>query len=97
MEILSAVIFSGLSWVSYLIIHYVETGVLIDSRENEKVLPDGDRNWLHLALSTVFFSVGMVLGAHGVTNERFLQSMIGASVLLLGYFVAHFEFSDNIV
>ncbi|QKQ98411.1 hypothetical protein GKQ38_02710 [Candidatus Nanohaloarchaea archaeon] len=94
---LESIMLSGLAWSSYLVIHRVEAGVFIDPRQDNKVLPEDERNWLYLALSAALFSVGMIYGAQGVSNQNFIQSTLGAATLLLGYFIAHFEFSDKIV
>jgi uncharacterized membrane protein YedE/YeeE len=85
------------SWISYLAVHKTEAGVYIDSPVQEKVMPHEGRNWLYLLISGVLFTVGMVLGAKGVSNKVYPQALLGAVIIIAGYFLAHYEFSDKIV
>jgi hypothetical protein len=88
---------AGICWISYLAIHKSETGKLIDPRYEEKHLPEDERNWIHLGVSAALFAAGMIYGSAGVSSGYFLQAFLGASAVILGYFIAHLEFSDHIV
>jgi hypothetical protein len=88
---------AALAWVSYLLIHRSETGTFIDPRKEEKTLPEHDENWIRLIFSATLFASGMIYGATGVSSGNFPQAFTGAALLLIGYFIAHFEFSDHIV
>lgn len=84
-------------WTSYIVIHYLETGQLIDRRMDEKVMPNDDRNWMVLGLSAVLFSLGMAAGSLGVNQAETALATVGAATVMTGYFIAHYEFSELIV
>lgn len=90
-----AMAFTG--WTGYLMVHYAETGILVDPRADEKQMPRSDNNWLVFALASVLFVVGMSVGALGVKTSNVFQSFIGASIVIAGYFIAHYELTDCLV
>jgi hypothetical protein len=86
-----------LGWSSYLYIHYLETGQLIDRRKEEKKLPESESNWMVLGVSAVLFALGMAFGSLGVNAGETIPATVGAASVMTGYFVAHYEFSNIIV
>lgn len=85
------------AWLSYISVHYIETGRFIDPRKEEKQLPHSEKNWLMLILAAVFFCLGMSVGSVGVAKENLLLASLGAASLIMGYFIGHYEFTDLIV
>jgi len=85
------------AWIGYLLIHYCETGVLVDSKPDEKHIPESDSNWIIFAIASSLFVLGMVIGSNGVRTENVLKAFAGASILIGGYFAAHYELTDCLV
>lgn len=92
-----SVIMALVAWISYVSIHYVETGRFVDPRIEEKKLPESDRNWMMLLVAAFLFSAGMSAGSVGVARENIVLASSGAASLIIGYFLAHYEFTDVIV
>ncbi|MFB6294337.1 MAG: hypothetical protein ABEI97_01110 [Candidatus Nanohaloarchaea archaeon] len=85
------------AWLSYLTIHYAETGSIVDPRPQEKRLPDSDSDWVVFGLSSFLFITGMVFASRGITRANVLEAGLGAGISFAGYFVAHHELSEHLV
>lgn len=85
------------AWFSYLIIHYVDTGEVIDTLKTEKHLPESDSDWTVFGLSSFLFITGMAFGGRAVSNTNLLEATMGAGILITGYFIAHDVLAENLV
>lgn len=95
--ILESVVPSFTSWLGYLLIHWSETGQIIDRPKKERELPESEKSWTSLVVSAVLFSLGMAFGSYGVFTEHIFIASAGAGTLLVGYFIAHLQFSEHVV
>lgn len=92
-----SVVMSLIAWFSYIGLHYLETGRFLDPGFDEKTLPSSERSWVMVSVAAVLFSSGMGVGAVGVSRQSTLLAASGAASLTVGYFIAHYEFTDLIV
>lgn len=92
-----AVALAFTSWLGYILIHWSETGQIIDKPKKERKLPESERSWTALVVSAMLFALGMAFGSYGVFSEHLLIASTGAGTLLIGYFIAHLQFSDHVV
>lgn len=95
-ELAYSIVFAGLSWIGYLIIHKSDTGHILDTRESieKQIESKNEEKWSpqkRKALAgPLIFVTGMIIGSQGVILENYLLAFVGASGVIGGYAIAHY-------
>lgn len=97
-----SIVFAFIAWSSYFTIHKVSTGSFVDNYgdiEDDSFHEEIRKHEDKLALSTAFigFGTGAVLLIRGLENEIFILALIGSSVMLSSYMMAHYLINGEIV
>lgn len=95
-NVVTSIVFAGLSWIGYLLIHKSETGRLIDTMESIEEHRENKEEgaWepqkTKALLGPLVFVAGTVVLSRGVVLENYIMAFIGALGVIGGYAVFHY-------
>ncbi|MDY6770472.1 MAG: hypothetical protein SV186_00780 [Candidatus Nanohaloarchaea archaeon] len=83
-----------IAWSGYLVSHYAETGRCIDPKYREPQVPEDTSNISGSLIGIVTLLIGVIVAANGLHSTDFLLTVLGSTLFVAGYMIAHHSMTD---
>lgn len=96
-ETISVFAASTLAWFGYLFAHYAATGRFIDQRPEQHMFPSSRHKIIAGVVGVLVVTAGVTIWIVSLGRGDLVFSIVGACIFLLGYLIAHYEFTGELL
>lgn len=96
-DVLRVFISATLGWGGYLFAHYSATGKFIHQKQRQHTLPSDWKKVVGGCYGILNIAAGMAIWAVSLNIENITAMILGSFLFLLGYLIAHYEFTGDML
>lgn len=96
-DVIRVFISTTLGWAGYLFAHYSATGKFIHQGKHQHTLPSDWKKILGGTYGILQITAGIAIWVIALSQEDLLTMILGSFVALLGYLIAHQEFTGDVL
>jgi hypothetical protein len=96
-DVIRVLVAATLGWSGYLFAHYMATGKFIHQQQDQRILPNDLRSIVGGIYGILMITAGIAIWAVSFRQQAFITMILGLFLALLGYLIAHYKFTGDIL